>query len=581
MSDSRMRRVKLPVEVIAMVLSELTHAEAWRLRILNSAVHDWVLNVLVKRALQATALVARAPGSFIFYEPPGNVHGLRFSFLQKHGAHAIFQAKTTDKREIDEFKKKTMLQIVVHLDNNQDPLIIRHLKLRDLSLDRDSVTLQCNWRTLFVSAFNMSPQQRSDQALSTSPVYVWQPAKVDGMPGKWKKGVTWLYSDSQASTVSQRSTSTTSSSQHLYGLVAYDSASGSGTTTSSSQNTQISHHSNLTQLSQHSNMTQITTSSAFSVSQLSQIGDVPQSSPPRHLGIGLASTSALTLASANMLNSLSVYPDSNASVSSDPLRVDSGSASSMLLGLVNPAPPVSDPGPATHTRDPLTPVPIDDPLASACLDHPYTPAPTEDREALAVASSPMSDSLAFSATIRPVLRGGGSSPLAGVLEEEEGEMSGEEREVAADMSWMYGSERDVSCMIGLEGESEFLGGTQEEEEDPVGETSGSGLARTESLGTTLAGSGGSVGVLSRMGSAATESTDVELGASQEEKGKEKGFMLGAAVSLPLAPRPDHDEGRGRGATLSPQVRRTRSVGARVVPSSSIDGPPSDVEEAED
>ena len=77
---------------------------------------------------------------------------------------------------------------------------MRHLKVRDLSLDRDSVTMQCNWRNLFVQIFNMSLQQRSDQALATSPLYVWQPAKVDGMPGKWKKGMKWLYTESQGET---------------------------------------------------------------------------------------------------------------------------------------------------------------------------------------------------------------------------------------------------------------------------------------------------------------------------------------------------------------------------------------------
>ncbi|KAG9097945.1 hypothetical protein FS749_005048 [Ceratobasidium sp. UAMH 11750] len=412
-----------------MVLSELSHAEAWRLRILNSAVNDWVLNVLVKRALQATALVARAPGSFIFYEPPGSVHGLRFSFLQKHGAHAIFQARISpDDREVQEFKKKTHLQIVVHIDNNRDPLVIRHLKLRDLSLDRDSVTLQCNWRTLFVAAFNMNPQQRCDQALATSPLYVWLPAKIDGMPGRWKKGVTWLYSDSQASTVSQRSTSTASSSQHLYGLVAYDS--GSGTTTSSSSQSQHTHISHIT------HVTNNTTSSGFSSSQLSQIGDVPQSSPPRHLGMMVSHT--------NMLHSLSVYPDS--SVSSDPSRppdvADGGSGSSVLktLGLdgtnLNPAPPISDSQPEPGPSGTL----IASHFAPAFARDRFTPAPAEDRDArgseVAVASSPMSDSLAFSATIRPGLRGGGSSPLAGVVEEEE--------EGDGEMSWMYGSERDES-----------------------------------------------------------------------------------------------------------------------------------------
>ncbi|KAG8719945.1 hypothetical protein FRC09_010350 [Ceratobasidium sp. 395] len=557
MADTRMRRVKLPIEIIAMVLTELTHAEAWRLRILNTSVNDWVLNVLVKRALQATSLVARAPGSFIFYEPPGAVHGLR----------ALFQARgPPDGREIQDFKKKTQLQIVVHMDNNRDPLIIRHLKLRDLTLDRDSVTLMCNWRSLLISAFSMNPQQRRDQALATNPAFAWQPGKIDGMPGKWKKGGAWLYSDSQASTHSQRSTSTASSSQHLYGLVAYDSASG---TSSQSHNTQ---QSNLTQ------GTNITTSSGFSTSQLSQISGVPQSSPPRN-------HSALMISHTNMLHSLSVYPDSSAS--SDPSRppdvADGGSGSSVLkaFGLdvasLNPAPPILDPEPeselgpggsgsiigyCTSVRDPLTPAPS---------------------EVAQVASSPMSDSLAYSATIRPVLRGGGSSPLAGVVEEDE------EAGEGGEMSWMYGSERDVSCMLDLVREGETFSGDDYEgefdEEGEEGEGEG-GLVRTESqgtgtgTGTTLAGTG-SVGALSRMGSGVTESTDVEPGFTVDEKGKGKALDgVGVTMSLPLAPVEREREGMGRVMSLSPRVvRRTRSDGpVRVGPASSVDLPLSDVEE---
>jgi hypothetical protein len=125
----------------------------------------------------------------------------RFSFLQKHGTSAIFQAKTSEKREIEAFNQKTYLHVVVHLANNGDPIIIRHLKVRDLSLDRDSMTLQCNWRNLLVSAFNMSPQQRNSQAQSIRPRYVWQPAKIDGMPGKWRKGLEWLYTESHGEQV--------------------------------------------------------------------------------------------------------------------------------------------------------------------------------------------------------------------------------------------------------------------------------------------------------------------------------------------------------------------------------------------
>ncbi|CAE6498139.1 unnamed protein product, partial [Rhizoctonia solani] len=233
MTDFGMRRTRLPIEIIVMILSELTHAEAWRLRILCSEVNDWVHNALVKRALQSSSLVARSPASFVFYEPSDAVHGLKFSFLQKHGTSAIFQAKTTEKRELESFSQKTYLHIVAHLANNNDPIIIRHLKVKELSLDRHSMTLQCNWKNLLISAFNMTPRQRISQAQSISPQYVWQPAKIDGMPGKWRKGLSWLHTESQVSSSSQCSASTMSSSQHMYGLVAYDSASG--TTSSGSQ----------------------------------------------------------------------------------------------------------------------------------------------------------------------------------------------------------------------------------------------------------------------------------------------------------------------------------------------------------
>ncbi|KAF8601267.1 hypothetical protein BDV93DRAFT_545942 [Ceratobasidium sp. AG-I] len=620
MADFRMRRVKLPIEVIAMVLSELTHAEAWRLRILNSAVNDWVLNVLVKRALQSTALVARAPGSFIFYEPPNSVHGLRFSFLQKHGAFAIFQAQSKDQRElVEDFKKKSLLQIVVHSDNNADPLVVRHLKVRDLSLDRDSVTMQCNWRNLFVSIFNMSLQQRSDQALATSPLYVWQPGKVDGMPGKWKKGMKWLYTESQVSSASQRSSSTTSSSQHLYGLVAYDSASA--TTTSSSSQASAQHtHSQFSTTSAHLNFTGTSnaSSSLFSSSQLSQIGDVPQSSPPRHdarFGLGMREE-------LSMLHSISAYPDSSCSSGpSRPPEVEGGSGSSVLktLGLdgtkLNPAPDV-DPAPAGDERE----VVVERYTAYA-----FSPGVEEGgRSPLPVASSPMSESvsLAQSATIRPVLRGGGSSPL-GVLEEEawseegkaeegdEGEGGGE-----GDMSYMLASERDVSCMLFAEDSGDFAGADQdaEEVEGEEGEYEYEygelrGLARTESKssgpesqGTTLGGTE----ALSRTHSGMTDTTDVEVvvgsvdekervlraklgdDAIELEEAAEIGVetrvrlgveaegrtgvgspALGGVMSLPLAPRVAVVDDVLQRFSMSPEVRRVRRedlvVSADVVP----------------
>ncbi|CAE6480564.1 unnamed protein product, partial [Rhizoctonia solani] len=506
MAEFGMRRTKLPIEIIAIILSELTHAEAWRLRILCSAVNDWVHNVLVKRALQSSALVARAPASFIFYEPPDAVHGLRFSFLQKHGTSAIFQAKTSEKREMESFNQKTFLHIVAHIPNNDDPIIIRHLKVKELSLDRDSMTLQCNWRNLLISAFNLSSRQRISQAQAIRPQYVWQPAKIDGMPGKWRKGLSWLHTESQVSSSSQRSASTTSSSQHMYGLVAYESPSGTASSGSqaSTRGTQSS-HSNLTQVT---NVTQISaashgSSSLFSSSQLSQINDVPQSSPPRHDGRFTAMPEDTGL---SILNSISAYPDSSCSSGPSQRPAGEGDRSSVLetLGLdgskLNPAPEVDDkPGPSNQA--------IQNTETQITVVDRYTfvigPEDLVDRERSppAVASSPMSESLLHtqSATIRPAIRGGGSSPL-GVLEEE----NDDEEAEGGNTSYMLASEYDVSRMLvadsDFEDEAEEENGSGEEENDtqeeiPVGNRSGyRELGRTdsqssapESQGTTLRG----------------------------------------------------------------------------------------------
>ncbi|KAB5587914.1 hypothetical protein CTheo_8645 [Ceratobasidium theobromae] len=603
MAEFGMRRTKLPIEVIAMILSELTHAEAWRLRILCCAVNDWVHNVLVKRALQSTALVARAPASFIFYEPTDAVHGLRFSFLQKHGTSAIFQAKTSDRREIEAFNLKTHLHIVVHLANSGDPIIIRHLKVRDLSLDRDSMTLQCNWRNLLISAFNMSPQQRSNQAHSIHPQYVWQPAKIDGLPGKWRKGLKWLYTESQVSSASQRSTSTTSSSQHMYGLVAYDSASGTTSSQASTRGTQSS-QSNLTHVT-HISAVSHGSSSLFSSSQLSQINDVPQSSPPRHDGrfSTLREDTGLSL-----LNSISAYPDSSSS--SGPGRpADTDGAhgpSSVLrtLGLdgtrLNPAPAVDEPGPSNTQIETLT------------AETQYTvfkryqivfgPEEPTDRERSPplVASSPMSESLLHtqSATIRPAMRGGGSSPL-GVLEEEEYE-EGEE----GGMSNML-SEHDVSRMLIAEDELDdgvYLGNETEDENEQdhedEGEPGWGQLGRTdskssapESQGTTLGGTDSSGYPLSHSHSMLSDITDVEVVSVQSLDDKERIMRvklagdaldaagsprLGETKSLPLAPRTAKVAEIDRRLSMSPEGMKMR-MPQGMLSSSSLPLPPSDAD----
>ncbi|KAH7310241.1 hypothetical protein B0J17DRAFT_773523 [Rhizoctonia solani] len=613
MADFGMRRTKLPIEIIAMVLSELTHAEAWRLRILCSAVNDWVHNVLVKRALQSSSLVARAPASFIFYEPSDAVHGLRFSFLQKHGTSAIFQAKTTEKRELETFSQKTYLHIVAHLGNNDDPIIIRHLKVKELSLDRDSMTLQCNWRNLLISAFNMTLRQRSSQAQSISPQYVWQPAKIDGMPGKWRKGLSWLHTESQVSSSSQLSASTTSSSQHMYGLVAYESASG--TTSSASQGstrgTQSS-HSNLTQVT---NVTQISaashgSSSLFSSSQLSLINDVPQSSPPRHDG---RFTTMREDTGLSILNSISTYPDSSSS--SDPSQRPTGEdrQSSVLetLGLdsskLNPAPNLDDkPGPSDQ--------PAQSTEAQITVVNRYTfvigPEEPTDRERSPppVASSPMSESLlhAQSATIRPTIRGGGSSPL-GVLQEEDFDEGGED----GDTSYMLASEYDVSRMLVTDDDLEDeVGGDGEQSDQAESETQdeneprnhpGSGeLGLTdskssvpESQGTTL-GETDSIGyALSQTQSIMTDTTDVEVFSvcSVDERERriraklsDRAFAtdpprLEETKSLPLPSRPTAEINPR--LALSPEARRARACRDTEASTSTLLVPPSDAETEED
>ncbi|KAJ1304970.1 hypothetical protein OPQ81_000013 [Rhizoctonia solani] len=579
MADFGMRRTKLPIEIIVMVLSELTHAEAWRLRILCSTVNDWVHNVLVKRALQSCSLVARAPASFIFYEPPDAVHGLRFSFLQKHGTSAIFQSKTTEKREIESFNQKNYLHIVAYLANNDDPIIIRHLKVKELSLDRDSMTLQCNWRNLLISAFTMGPRQRASQAQAIRPQYVWQPAKIDGMPGKWRKSLSWLHTESQVSSSSQRSTSTASSSQHMYGLVAYESASG--TTSSGSQGSTRGTQSSQSNLTQVTNVTHISaashgSSSLFSSSQLSQINDVPQSSPPRHDG---RFTIMPEDTGISILNSISAYPDSSCSSGPSLGPVGEGGRSSVLetLGLdanrLNPAPEVVD------KPDPSSQVVQNTETQITVLNR-YTfvlgPEEPGDRERSPppVASSPMSESLLHtqSATIRPVLRGGGSSPL-GVLEEEDGDEEGE----CGDTSYMLASEHDVSRMLVADDEFEDqIGGEYENLDEQESETQeeeaanypGYGeLGRTdskssapESQGTTLGGTDSIGYALSQTQSIMTDTTDVEVYSvcSADEKERrirnrlpEDPFAasgsprLGETKSLPLPPRPISETQRRR------------------------------------
>ncbi|KAG8742186.1 hypothetical protein FRC11_014464, partial [Ceratobasidium sp. 423] len=614
MAEFGMRRIKLPIEIIVMVLSELTHAEAWKLRILCSAVNDWVHNVLVKRALQSSSLVARAPASFIFYEPPEAVHGLRFSFLQKHGTSAIFQAKTTENRELESLNQKTYLHIVAHLPNNGDPIIIRHLKVKELSLDRDSMTLQCNWRNLLTSAFNMSPRQRVNQAQAIRPQYVWQPAKIDGMPGRWRKGLSWLHTESQVSSSSQRSTSTTSSSQHAYGLVAYESASGTASSASqgSTRGTQSS-QSNLTQVTNVTHISAVShgSSSLFSSSQLSQINDVPQSSPPRHDG---RFTTMREDTGLSILNSISAYPDSSCSSNPSQRPAGEGGRSSVLetLGLdgnkLNPAPEVDDkPGPSNQ------PIPNTETQITVVNRYTFVVGPEEptdrERSPPLVASSPMSESLLHtqSATIRPVLRGGGSSPL-GVLEEEDGDEEGE----AGDMSYMLASEYEISRMLVADDEFEDeVGGEDEypaqdesetQEEDQPGDNPGYGeLGRTDSKSsapesqvTTLGGTDSIGYALSQTQSIMTDTTDVEVfSVCSVDEGERRirtklsddafaasgSPRLGETKSLPLPPRPATDINPR--LTLSPEAPRMRSRRDTEASTSSLPVPPSDVETEED
>ncbi|CAE7070407.1 unnamed protein product [Rhizoctonia solani] len=612
MAQLGMRRTKLPIEIIAMVLSELTHAEAWRLRILCSAVNDWVHNVLVKRALQTSSLVARAPASFIFYEPPDAVHGLRFSFLQKHGTSAIFQAKTTEKRELESFNQKTYLHIVAHLANNDDPIIIRHLKVKELSLDRDSMTLQCNWRNLLISAFNLNPRQRVNQAQAIRPQYVWQPAKIDGMPGKWRKGLSWLHTESQVSASSQRSISPTSSSQHMFGLVAYESASG--TTSSGSQGSTRGTQSSQSNLTQVTNVTQVSaashgSSSLFSSSQLSQINDVPQSSPPRHDG---RFTTMPEDTGLSILNSISAYPDSSCSSGPSQRPSGEGGRSSVLetLGLdsskLNPAPEVDDkPGSSN--------LPVQSTESHITIVKQYTfvvgPEDPGDRERSPplVASSPMSESLLHtqSATIRPAMRGGGSSPL-GVLEEEDCDEDG------GDTSYMLASEYDVSRMLVADGELEDDVGDEDkvsdQEESETQEEIQPGsypvyreLGRTDSKSsapesqvTTLGGTDSIGYALSHTQSIMTDTTDVEVFSvcSVDEKEQRMrarlsddviaangSLRLGETKSLPLPSRPAVDISSR--STSSSEVRRVRPRRDTDVSTSSLPVPPSDVETEED
>ncbi|CAE6406084.1 unnamed protein product [Rhizoctonia solani] len=647
MAEFGMRQTKLPTEIIVMVLSELTHAEAWRLRILCSTVNDWVHNVLVKRALQSSSLVARSPASFIFYEAPDSVHGLRFSFLQKHGSSAIFQARTTEKRELELFHQKTYLHIVAHLSNNHDPIIIRHLKVKELSLDRDSMTLQCNWRNLLTSAFNMSARQRVDQAQSIRPQYVWQPAKIDGMPGKWRKGLSWLHTESQGeqtsnlscnftsdlesnylvSSASQRSSSTTSSSQHMYGLVAYESASG---TTSGSQGSTRGTQSSNSNLTQVTNVTHISTtshgsSSLFSSSQLSQINVVPQSSPPRHDG---RFTTMPEDTGLSILNSISVYQDSSCSSNPSQRPSGEGSRSSILdnLGLdgtkLNPAPTVDDdddddgaPGPSSPpARNSASETQITVVNRYTLVIGPEEPADRE-RSPPAVASSPMSESLyTQSATIRPALRGGGSSPL-GVLEEEDSDQ-GEDGYGDRDTSYMLASEHDVSRMLVPDDEFEDELGDQgasrcEDPKEDETETQPDDillpiarcgeLGRTDSKSsvpdsqaTTLEGTDSIGYAQSQAHSFMTDATDVEVISVYSLDEKERrmrtvlsddayaasaSMKLGETRSLPVLSRPSTRVSPR--LTLSPEARKVRPRRDTGLSTSSLPVPPSDVETEED
>lgn len=349
------------------------------------------------------------------------------------------------------------------------------------------------------------------------------------------------------------------------------------------------------------------------------------------MGIGMAATRE----DISIFHSISAYPDSSCSSGpSRPPDVEGGSGSSVLktLGLdgtkLNPAPDV-DPAPSGDVREEVVERYMDGAEGvERYTAYAFSPG-VEERE-LAVASSPMSESvfLAQSATIRPVLRGGESSPL-GVLEEawEEGEGGeigeGEGGVDVGEMSCVFASERDVSCMLvaedtradgdegGAESEGEGEGGEEYEAYDYAQLR---GLARTESKssgpesqGTTLGGTE----VLSRTQSAMTDTTDVEVvvGSLDEKErvmrvklgeealevgagvvvdtigrtGVERGVVgvgspaLGVVRSLPLAPRVTVIDEVAQRFSMSPEVTRVRrdDVGLGVDL-----GPPEDVEEEE-
>ncbi|KAF8751459.1 hypothetical protein RHS01_08172 [Rhizoctonia solani] len=570
MAEFGMRQTKLPTEIIVMVLSELTHAEAWRLRILCSTVNDWVHNVLVKRALQSSSLVARSPASFIFYEAPDSVHGLRFSFLQKHGSSAIFQARTTEKRELELFHQKTYLHIVAHLSNNHDPIIIRHLKVKELSLDRDSMTLQCNWRNLLTSAFNMSARQRVDQAQSIRPQYVWQPAKIDGMPGKWRKGLSWLHTESQG-----EQTSNLSSLQLDYlQQPAY---------------ARLGHPVFELQLDpgykRHAYLHHIPRKleSLFLFPALPDQRRPPVFSP-RHDG---RFTTMPEDTGLSILNSISVYQDSSCSSNPSQRPSGEGSRSSILdnLGLdgtkLNPAPTVDDddddgaPGPSSPpARNSASETQITVVNRYTLVIGPEEPADRE-RSPPAVASSPMSESLyTQSATIRPALRGGGSSPL-GVLEEEDSDQ-GEDGDGDGDTSYMLASEHDVSRMLVPDDEFEDelgdQGASQGQGEDPKEDEAETQpddillpIARCRELGRTDSKSS------SQAHSFMTDATDVEVISvySLDEKERrmrtvlsDDAYAASASMKLGKPGRFQFFLGRLPGVsprlTLSPEARKVRS-----------------------
>ncbi|CAE6403986.1 unnamed protein product [Rhizoctonia solani] len=331
----------------------------------------------------------------------------------------------------------------------------------------------------------------------------------------------------------------------MYGIVAYESAPG--TTSSGSQASTRGTQSSRSNLTRATNITHISagshgSSSVFSSSQLSQIDDVPQSSPPRHDGQFATMGEDTGL---SMLNSITTYPDSSSSSDPGQRPTDEDHRSSVLVTLdldsskLNPTLDVDDkPGPSHQA--------VQSTGAQITYVNRYTfgigpEEPTDcKRSPPLVASSPMSESLlhAQSATIRPAIRGDGSSPL---------------------------------------------GGTDSKSSVP------------ESQGTTFGGTDSIGYALSQTQSIVTDTTDMDdlsVWPVDEREGRIRSRLsgdsetfavdlprLGETKSLPLPHRPIAKINTR--LTLSPEAQRARSRGDTNVLIGALLAPPSDAETEED